>query len=381
MKKKILFVSYGESRSIKSWSNIPYLFSENLIRQGYEIIRLNILPDEKIDKKWKKFIEKPLSYLYKRHQYSYIRSFAFRHSTFQMIKKVINANPDLYFSIFLNFEFYNKFTSTPSLLLGDWTYDIVILDRLNRMPYFFEKWFIKYQKEAIQNSEIVISLFEDAKNTIAERYKKNVHHLGINVVNDLNINPISKEEILLKKKKSNQLLLIGSLKYLEGARKLVEAFRISKRNNPSLILNIVGIPMDKLNVTDYDSDINCYHYLNKENESENKIYYDLIINAKTIVNPSETWAAYSSTIEAMKYFTPVIIKPYDAFSNDFGSVNDFGISLENTEISTITNALQKISNMDNVEYLKLCKKANDLVKDYTWENYTEKITELMEKTY
>ena len=96
-----------------------------------------------------------------------------------------------------------------------------------------------------------------------------------------------------------------------------------------------------------------------------------------MVNPSETWAAYSSSIEAMRYFTPVIIKPYEAFVKDFGTENDFGYYLENTEIETIVNAIEKVMFSEN--YLELCKNANARVKDYTWDNYIEKIVELMQE--
>ena len=96
-----------------------------------------------------------------------------------------------------------------------------------------------------------------------------------------------------------------------------------------------------------------------------------------MVNPSETWAAYSFSIEAMKYSTPVIIKPYEAFVKDFGTENNFGYYLENTEIETIVNAIEKVMFSEN--YLELCKNANARVKDYTWDNYIEKIVELMQE--
>jgi hypothetical protein len=63
---------------------------------------------------------------------------------------------------------------------------MIILDRLNRKPYFFEKWFIKYQNTAFNKAEIMISLFKDAKKLITERHGKQIFHLDTNVVNDIN---------------------------------------------------------------------------------------------------------------------------------------------------------------------------------------------------
>ena len=144
MNKKIIFVSYGDSRSAVSWSNIPYLFSENLEKKGFELVRLDINPNPETNLWWGNYVYRYLSILFPNHYYSYIRTWFFRRETFQKIKKIVRENPDAYFCIFLNFEFYNKFSKVPSLLFGDWTYDIVILDRLNRKPYFFEKFIMKF---------------------------------------------------------------------------------------------------------------------------------------------------------------------------------------------------------------------------------------------
>ena len=79
----------------------------------------------------------------------------------------------------------------------------------------------------------------------------------------------------------------------------------------------------------------------------------------------------------MKYFTPVIIIPYEAFVKDFGTENDFGYYLENTDIETIVNAIEKI--IFSEHYLDLCRNANNRVKDFTWENYVNMIINKMNK--
>lgn len=377
MSKKILFVCYGDSNSPKAWSNVPFLFSENLKMQGYELLRVDLSPSKKYETLWNKYPGRILSRFFPNHQYEFIKTPISRILAYQKIRKVVKNNPDLYFVIILSFDFYNKFSNTPSLLFHDWSYDMVILDRLKRKPYFFEKWFIKYQHEAFNNSELVVSLFKDAQKIISERHGKQVHHLGSNVVNDINFNKPTVQEILDKKKESQQLLLIGSMKYLLGARKLVEAVRILQKDFPDLTLNIINIPKDRLLLQDTDRNIICYEYLDKGDPEQNTQYYDLITNAKILVNPSEIWAAYSSTIECMFYYTPIIIKPYEAFALDYGEKNDFGIYLQNTEVSDIVDSIRTILMMNEDEYTKLCLRAHDLVKDQTWESYTKKVIELM----
>ncbi|MCS4303103.1 glycosyltransferase [Chryseobacterium sp. BIGb0232] len=377
MSKKILFVCYGDSNSPKAWSNVPFLFSENLKMQGYELLRVDLSPSTKYETLWNKYPGRILSRFFPNHQYEFIKTPIARILAYKKIKKVVKNNPDLYFVILLTFDFYNKFNNTPSLLFHDWSYDMVILDRLKRKPYFFEKWFIKYQHEAFNNSELVVSLFKDAQKIISERHGKQVHHLGSNVVNDINFNKPTVQEILDKKKNSQQLLLIGSMKYLLGARKLVEAVRILQKDFPNLTLNIINIPKDRLLLQDTDRNIICYEYLDKGDPEQNTQYYDLITNAKILVNPSEIWAAYSSTIECMFYYTPIIIKPYEAFALDYGEKSDFGIYLQNTEVSDIVDSIRTILMMNDEEYTKLSLRAHELVKDQTWESYTKKVIELM----
>lgn len=379
MSKKILFVCYGDSSSPKAWSNVPYLFSENLKKQGFEIVRLDISPNEKHEAFWEKYPGRILSRLFRNQQYSFIKTPFARNLVYRKIKKAINANPDLYFIIFLSFDFYNKFNKIPALLFHDWSYDMIILDRLKRKPYFFEKWFISHQHEAFNKSELVISLFKDAQKIISERHGKQVSHLATNVVNDINLNKPSPKEILKRKTKSRELLLIGSTKYLLGARKLVQAFRILQKDFPNLVLNFINLPKDRLLLEETDSNIICHDYLDKGIPEQNTQYYKLLTNAKILVNPSEIWAAYSSTIECMFYYTPIIIKPYEAFALDYGEKNDFGVYLQNTDVLTIVDSIRGILLMDEDEYKKICIRAHDLVKDQTWGNYTEKVVELMDE--
>lgn len=377
MSKKILFVCYGDSASPKAWSNVPFLFSENLINQGFEIVRLDISPNEKYEALWEKYPGRILSRFFPTQQYSFIKTSFSRRIAYKKIKKAIKSNPDLYFVIFLSFDFYNKFNKVPSLIFHDWSYDMIILDRLNRKPYFFEKWFIGYQNLAFNKSEIVISLFRDAQKIITERHGKQVAHLDTNVVNDINFTKPSPQEIIARKKKSFDLLLIGSAKYLLGARKLVQAFRILQKEFPELRLNFINLPEHRLFLEESDRNIVCHEYLDKGVPEQNKKYYDLLINTKILVNPSEIWAAYSSTIECMFYYTPIIIKPYDAFALDYGKENDFGVYLQNTDIPTIVESIRSILIMDEESYTKLCMRAHELVKGQTWENYTKKIVDLM----
>ena len=158
----------------------------------------------------------------------------------------------------------------------------------------------------------------------------------------------------------------------------MRAARLLRRDYPDITLNIVNIGKERLLLEEGDININCYGYLDKGNPTERKQYYNLVTNARILVNPSETWAAYSSTVECMYNYTPIIIKPYEAFEMDYGKENNFGIYLENTEVNTVAAAIRKIFEMTEEDYRALCLNAHEKVKDQTWDVYAEKMAALME---
>lgn len=373
MLKKILFITYGDATQAATWSNVPYLMTRALEAKGIEISHLDIMPNPKWNEIWMKYIFWNLNRFFPKHQYSYIRTRINKYQTGKKIKSFILQNDTADYCFFLNFEYYNKYSQIPSLLLNDWTYDIVILDRLQRKPYFFEKWFVKYQQQALRNAEVVVSLFEDCANTIKSRNPSaNVHHLGMNVVNDLAQVQYTRETLLELKSKSKSFLFIGGSKYKEAAQLLIDAFCLMP-NMSQCQLNIVGISKEELEGV--NSYINCYGYLNKSDYEDNIIYYRLLSEAKAVINPAKIWAGYSSSIEAMYYYTPVIVSRYQSFELEFGEDIDFGFYLNEFDSNHLANLMIKL--MQHSDYEGFCINAHDKVKTYTWDMYIDKLLKLI----
>ena len=100
---------------------------------------------------------------------------------------------------------------------------------------------------------------------------------------------------------------------------MLEAFNILKVNYPSLSLHFIGLTESQIgNVI---KDVYCYGYLDKGDEKQRELYYHLLKEAKIFVNTTPKWSAFSASIEAMYFYTPVIIPSYDEFVETFG--NDF----------------------------------------------------------
>ena len=90
-----------------------------------------------------------------------------------------------------------------------------------------------------------------------------------------------------------------------------------------------------------------------------------------IVNPTPKWAAYSSIIEAMYFYTPVVVSPFDDFVQEFGQKISFGRYNEVFTAEGIADSIRQILAADN--YTDICTCAHETVKDYTWERYVDKV--------
>lgn len=168
-------------------------------------------------------------------------------------------------------------------------------------------------------------------------------------------------------------MFIGRSRYKEGALLTIKAFEILRERNNKLRLNIIG-----LNSDDFDSlpeGVTCHGFLKKDIESQCELYYNLILKASLIINPQKIWAGYSSIIEAMYFFTPILITPFDDFIEEFGENIKFGAYTESSDPEEIAKSINAI--LDSYDYKEKCKNAHETVKEYTWENYVDKLLNVL----
>jgi len=373
MINKVIFFTNGNSSDVSTWSNIPYLFTKTLEKHHIVIHRVDISINNMIQRIFDKIIFPIIGLFYPKHVYTFDRTNLFAFITNRKIRNAVKRNADSDLCIFTTFSFYNKYNDIPTLLFSDWTYEILIKERLGRKLYFFEKQVSKRETEAITNSPIVISLFPECASSMKLSYPSaNIHYLGSNVINSLYFGKFESKEIIRNKTKSNDILFIGVKSYIEGAQKLVNSFRLFSQKYPNYTLHLIGIQPNWLK--ENYSNVCCHGYLRKDNEAENALYYHLLLKARFIINPSPIWASYSSTIEAMYFYTPVITTPYKDFVSEFGESIDFGYYVEDFSEAGISETIEKMCKAER--YTEMCEKAHDKVADYTWDSYVEKILAL-----
>jgi len=407
--KEVIFFTIGDSTNASVWSNVPFCFSKALEQKDIVVYRVNISAPQWLVSFYNLFLRRLINILTigKIHACYASKTHWFKIIAEKKIKKAVIKHSQADYCFFMGYGFYNKWNDIPSLLFSDWTFETDIKKRGKPGPLHCRA--IRQEKEAIENSGYVVSMFAECAEEMKKRYSKaNIHFLGGNVINDLsglrlretNPNPpclgredqtideqekieisssskvIYIDDLLEKKAKSKKLLFIGrKTTYLEAAKKLIEAYKLLKREEDykDYTLDIVGCA-----TSDFESlpkGVTCYGFLNKSEERDRKIYYDLLLNAKVLINPTPKWGAYSSTIEAMYYYTPVIVSPYETFVNEFGRIIDFGLYNEHYTAEGIAKDIETV--FFNNDYKSLCYNAHNRVEKYTWSNYVDKVLKLI----
>lgn len=194
----------------------------------------------------------------------------------------------------------------------------------------------------------------------------NIKYKGSNVINSFFKGTLN-DDIIKQKQKSLHILFIGGSHYKDGAKMLIEAFKILKSEIHSLELDIIGLNDNDIN--EHINGVNFYGYLRKDVSEENTLYYELLEKAKVYVNPTPAWGAYSSCIEAMYFYTPCVIHPYEHFVSEFGYNIEFGKYNQVYSPFELAKDIKEI--LISNRYASMSKKAHDVVKDYSWDSYIE----------
>jgi len=364
--------SHGDSAEISTWSNVPYFFTETLLKKGIRVNRININPSPLPEKIFDNLVWRVLNKLTgKHHFYTYIRTRTNYVAVKKRIKKAVADFPGADAHVFLSFSHSAAgLSNKPSIMFCDWTIDYYFKNMLKRKPDRLEKSALERQDEEIEKADLIVCLFPGATDYMKDRYKnREIFYLG-NVVNS--VLPVSADEVLRRKKQSNSILFIGSRVYKEGADSLLLAYQTLLKKNPLLTIDIIG-----MTAKDFETlpvGVTCHGYLDKAKADQRDLYYSLMQNAKLLVNTTPKWGAFSSAAEAMYFYTPVIISPYREFVQTFGETIDFGVYSENAPELICENILQVF---DHPEYERLCLQAHEAVEDYTWDAYIDKLLALL----
>lgn len=365
--KEVLLFTCGNSNDISTWSNVPYLFSKTLEKNGYKLNRVDISPNRTINKLFNKASYTIFKRILKRKACpEFHRTWLHRFITYRRIKRATKLYPNIQFNLFLSFAFYNKYSTRPNVLWCDWT-DRIVIERLGREPKFYERRSLRHEDNVMQKADKVYTMFPKCKEHMEELYGREIIYLNRNVVNTVYDGGFNIDENINIRYNSNRILFIGNIRYIGAAKQLVKAYNMLKEKNRDIELHIIGMTNEQMNVD--DNNIHCYGYLRKNIKEERELYYSLLHSCKVFVNPAQQWGGYSSTIEAMFYGSPIIVAPYDDFFCEFGTDINFGRYTCDKE--ALHETIRSIIDTDKNKYKDLCFNACKRVSDYTWNNYVD----------
>ena len=203
----------------------------------------------------------------------------------------------------------------------------------------------------------------------------NIAYLG-NVINS----KLTKEKPDFAKKLAGQkILFIGLKKYREGAEALIQSVRQLHSIYPALELNIIGMVTSDCNDTsDVASYIHFHGYLSKDITSEKKLYDTLLQDSFVYVNTTPIWAGFSSALESLYHYLPVITSPYQSFTDTFGDTIDFGYYCKKNSSAQIAELLQHVLQLSPNDYETLCQNAHNATLGYTWSSYVDKMIHVIQ---
>ena len=258
------------------------------------------------------------------------------------------------------------------ILLGDWPSEYLFEEFLKRKPSGLEQKSIDRENKVIEAADAVITLFPNVREYMLRKYKnKNIYCFG-NVVN-IDDDVVIPADIKKRKIESQKLLFIGQPFYLQGALELITAVHCLRASGVHYEVDIIGINPRLIGV-EYPW-LTVHGYLDKEKPEEKRKYYELLANARLFVNTTSGWSGFQALMEAMYFYTPILVRPNESLGSYFPNLRQLAYVLEDGEVRLESLLLESFS--DSEKYQAMSELSHSSVKSSTWSHFTENIIQLI----
>lgn len=378
---KVNLFTKGDSRNIKTWSNLPYLFSRALVDEGVQVNRINLVPHESYLYKsfiilmrfWTRCVRRFVDKSYKKSTFRTKLNYYF---TNRKIRRICRLNTEADLNVFLTFSFSSyKYADTPVAHYCDRTYEHY-LKEYGKEKTQKDNFFVEVEKENLENADFVFATNKLSCDFIRDHYStKNVFGLeaGVNLeVND----PLTPDEMIAIKKNSKDILFIGKPAYDRGADILVKAFKIFNRERAEKFrLHLVGTTGEELNET--GDRVQFYGYLRKDVPEDLATYTRLLASAYLFVFPMRVGSLPTVVREAHLMCTPVIISNISNPSERVRNGHN-GIIVDSLRPEDFAYIMKNLVE-DKEKWLKLAKGAHESVKGKTWERTIKEFLQVVRK--
>lgn len=370
MIKEIVLITIGNPFLPKTWSGVPYFLLRELLRKGIIVNVIDLEPNKYIKILYNLFILPIISFFVKEGEQSIYRTLFFRFYQYVIFTIKLPKYKSADAIIGLSYNLLIPETSQPVILLSDWPFSYDLFKKKIKQGVF-HRFNIRWEKKCLIHATRVISLFPTCANYINDIIGENkAMALGVNVVNNLMDEPDN--SIIYSQKVCNRIVFVGRIHYLQGAMALLSSYHELKKIFPNLQIDIIGLTKGDFteDLSYLDDGVRFWGYLDKGNAEQCQTYYEILCNASLYVNTTPGWVGYTSMIEAMYYYTPIVVYPCSEFLDEFGSEIDFGAYCR-TKDKLVEVIRTILSNTD--AFPQLCQNAHKRVAEYTWSNFADKL--------
>ena len=360
----------GPASEPGTWSGVPFFLIHELKKRNIIIHEIDLEPHRYIKWIYNRIILPVISLFVTKGELSIYRSFFFRiYQRCVLARKIKQYNSAELIIGVSAFNIVIPKTQKTIVLFSDWPYSYTLEKKYGNNIGLYQKYWNKHEDNCMRKADLLISLFPTCVNYINNRLKINkAIYLGVNVINNL-INPLF-SEIIFQKSQKCRLVFIGRHHYISGAISLLKAYNELVKTMTFLELDIVGLQSKDFPPTlinELKGNVRFHGYLDKGNDEDCRIYYNILNNASLYVNTTPGWVGYTSMIEAMYFYTPVIVYPCKEFIDEFGSQIDFGKYANETD--DLAKIIEKV--YSNNQYIQMAKNAHERVSNYTWQHFVD----------
>lgn len=248
----------------------------------------------------------------------------------------------------------------------------------------YDFWQLKYWSAiSIFLSKVVFAISENTKEEIVRHYPfaaKKVVVTPLAYDQNLFNTKVAKEDIVRVKGKytivSDYILFLSTLKPSKNLESLIEAFSTINRQPLAISLVIVGKKgwlytsiFKKVQELRLEDKIIFTDYLPEEDKPA------LIAGAKVFCLPS-FWEGFGlDVLNAMACGVCVVVSNSGSLPEVAGEA---GIYVDPNSSKSISDGINKVLSMDNVEYNRLVEKGLAQVKKFSWEKTAKKTLEALE---
>ena len=363
--KAFTVFTLGDSSDIATWSNVPFFFTRALERYGFKVVRVNIRQNRFLQAGYDLFWNTLRILRITRTRHNYFRSPINYWLTNLTIERALRRYPR-HHNLFMTYSFGANKRKRDYTLFCDMTFEKSIEYFEGRPADRLELRTIHSEEKNLEQAKLVISLFPELAEELREEYGHKVKYYG-NVVN-IEAPEVDEKELLHKGEKGIELVFIGKEHYKTGLKLLLRALPVlNERRAKPVHLHVIGLNRGNIRGP-VPANVTFHGYLDKGNEEQRKLYYDILKRAYLFVNPNVKWGAFSASLEAMFLYTPVVLFPYAEFTRTFGEDGRVGHFLQRESATELAEALQKLI-LDRKLWRSKALHAHDAVKHFTWDTY------------